>query len=430
MPVFHAGIDDTDSPDGMCTTYIGALVVDRLKAMGASLIDLPFLIRLNPNWYMKTRGNCAVAVRFRATEPQFSNVKKMILATVEDSAELDHKNTTPGVAFYRGTRIPRELKEFSKKVIQDIVTIRDAETVAEKVGAEVHKFKLGRGIIGALAAIGETLEGDRTYELVAYRMPEYRGTKRRIDEASVVEMDRTTFPETFDNLDPFSGEVRITPHTPCPVLYGIRSENPEAAERGHSVVRSLEPVERWIIYKTNQGTDDHLREARISEIKPLRSYIVEGVVVRRPSIIRGGHVIFAIRDATGTLDCAAYEPTRGFRSVAAKLREGDVVRVHGGVKRKRGLPLTMNLEKIQVMRPVTLLRKVNPTCQVCGKRMKSAGTRKGYRCRRCGTKAPESSITIVEVRRDIEAGRFEVPPRARRHLARPLIRVRPSPRNH
>jgi len=428
--VFHVGLDDTDSPDGMCTTYVGAVVVDRLKGIGVRLTDFPFLVRLNPNWPLKTRGNCAVAVRFRATEAQFSKVREMVLATVEELAELDHRDTTPGVAFYRGAEIPRELREFSKRVIQDIVTIRDAERVAKKVGAETHKFKLGRGIIGALAAIGETLERDSTYELVAYRTPEHRGTKRCIDEMSVAEMDSATFPETFDNVDPFTGEIRITPHTPCPVLYGIRSENPAAAERAHLMVRSLEPIERWIVYKTNQGTDDHLKEAKISEIKPLRSYVVEGVVVRRPMIIRGGHVIFAVQDATGTVDCAAYEPTRGFRSVAAKLREGDVIRVCGGVKRKRGRPLTMNLEKIQVVHPIAMLRKVNPTCHLCGKRMKSAGAGKGYRCRKCGTKAPESSVTMVEVKRDIDAGRFEVPPRARRHLARPLIRVKPLSRGH
>ena len=430
MYSFHVGIDDTDSPGGGCTTYVAARVVDGLEAMGVCLTDFPHLVRLNPNWPLKTRGNCAVAVRFGASESQFSEAREMVLDTVGELAELDHEDTTPGVAFYRGAVIPRELREFSRRVVQDIVTIREAEAVAERVGAEVFKFGLGRGIIGALAAVGETLEGDRTYELVAYRTPEYRGTKRRIDEESVFEMNAETCPETFDNLDPFTGEVRITPHTPCPVLYGIRSENPAAAERGHLMVRSLEPVERWVIYKTNQGTDDHLREARISGVKPLRSYIVEGVVVRRPVIIRGGHVIFAVRDTTGTLDCAAYEPTRGFRSMVANLREGDVVHVCGGVKRKCGLPLTMNLEKIQVIRPVTLLRKVNPTCHVCGRRMKSAGTGKGYRCRRCGTKAGESSVTMEKVRRDIEAGSFEVPPRARRHLARPLLRVNPLSREY
>ena len=38
-------------------------------------------------------------------------------------------------------------------------------------------------------------------------------------------MNDNTYPDTFDNLD--QGYVAIEPHTPCPVLYGIRSENPE-----------------------------------------------------------------------------------------------------------------------------------------------------------------------------------------------------------
>ncbi|MFQ6120645.1 MAG: hypothetical protein ACE5KE_12285, partial [Methanosarcinales archaeon] len=30
----HIGIDDTDSPEGGCTTYIGAIIIDILKEKG------------------------------------------------------------------------------------------------------------------------------------------------------------------------------------------------------------------------------------------------------------------------------------------------------------------------------------------------------------------------------------------------------------
>jgi hypothetical protein len=43
------GIDDTDSrSDGGCTTYIAAVLVEKLKKYG-DLADYPLLIRLNPN---------------------------------------------------------------------------------------------------------------------------------------------------------------------------------------------------------------------------------------------------------------------------------------------------------------------------------------------------------------------------------------------
>ncbi len=174
---------------------------------------------------------------------------------------------------------------------------------------------------------------------------------------------------------------------------------------------------------TNQGTDEHLRQAKVAEVKPYWSVIVVGEVSSAPKIILGGHVIFSMRDKTGKIDCAAYEPTRQFRDVAKKLIIGDKVVAYGGVKEKPELPLTINLEKLSILKLVPVLQKVNPTCPRCGKRMKSEGKDKGYSCKRCKVKVPTSAAKLVEMRREIEVGAFEVPPRARRHLAKPLVRV-------
>lgn len=430
MTVLHVGVDDTDSKEGMCTTYVGAVTIDKFKEIGVQLIGFPKLIRLNPGWPHKTRGNCSVAFTVAAQNYKIPKIKRIVLDTVQKLAELSVETTNPGVVFYRAEKIPQKLKVWSRRVVQDIVTLREAEALAEEIGAEVHKFKLGRGIIGALAAIGNTLERDWTYELIAYRTRENWGTPRRIDDRSVEDMNRKTFPETFDNLDPFSGEIRITPHTPCPVLYGIRAESPEAALRAQRMVKALEPIERWVLYKTNQGTDEHLMRAKIDEIRPYRSVIVDGEVIEEPRVIPGGHIIFRIRDGTGEIDCAAYEPTRQFRSVVRQLVAGDRVRAYGGVKEKPGLPLTVNLEKLAILESVPVAKKVNPTCQVCGKRMKSAGRGKGYVCKRCRTRRPPEAARLVKVPREIGVGAYEVPPRARRHLAKPLVRVSSSRRKY
>jgi len=424
------GIDDTDSKDGMCTTYVGALVVDRLRKLGAKIIDFPRLIRLNPNWKLKTRGNCAVALNVEVEEQKIPGVKNIVLKTVEELAELDHDTTNPGVVFYQSEKIPAKLKAFSKKVIQDTVTIEEADALARDIGAEVHKFKLGRGIIGGLAAIGNTLEKDWTFELIAYRVPEKWGSKRRIDAASVVEMNSKTFPETFDNLDQSSGEIRITPHTPCPILYGIRGESAEVTMKAQKFVKEMEPIERIVIYKTNQGTDEHLRRARISEARPNWSVIVYGEVCEKPRVILGGHVIFKICDGTGKIDCAAYEPTRQFREVVKKLDVGDKVRAYGGMKEKPELPLTINLEKIAILKLAPALKKINPICKICGRRMKSEGKGKGYSCKKCKIRLPPKAAKILKMPRDVTVGAFEVPPRARRHLAKPLIRVKQPRREY
>jgi len=104
------------------------------------------------------------------------------------------------------------------------------------------------------------------------------------------------------------------------------------------------------------------------------------------------------------------------------------VRACGGVKEKPELPLTINLEKLAVLELKPVLKKVNPNCPKCSKKMKSEGKGKGYSCKRCKTMLPAGAAKLVEVPREIEVGAFEVPPRARRHLAKPLIRAGPLER--
>ena len=87
------------------------------------------------------------------------------------------------------------------------------------------------------------------------------GTKRRVDEASIFEMEKLTAPYTFNNVDAEKGRVIITPRGPDPILFGIRGETPEVVKKAYEIVKPLEPVERWVIFRSNQGTDAHLRTA-------------------------------------------------------------------------------------------------------------------------------------------------------------------------
>ena len=64
---------------------------------------------------------------------------------------------------------------------------------------------------------------------------------------------------------------------------------------------------------------------------------------------------------------------------------------------------------------------INPVCPTCNKRMKSAGRMQGFRCKGCGTK--KSGVENINVERTIQRGMYEVPPGARRHIAKPLIRL-------
>lgn len=417
-------MDDTDSRRGMCTTYVGAVLRDRLARLGVAFVGYSRLIRLNPSCPFKTRGNCAVALSFNVSGGLLPLVRRITLDTVRELAELGCKSTNPGVVFFFGGTIPPSLRAFSLRVVRELVTLEEAEELAKREGVEYYRFKIGRGVIGALAAVGMPLELTSSFEFIAYRTPEYRGSRRRVDTASVTEMGLTTKGETFDNLDPFSGEVRITPHTPCPVFYGIRGESAVAVFRAHNIIKVYEPVERCMIYKTNQATDMHLQTVGSDVIPSYSSVALIGRVCRAPVVAIGGQIAFKLRDDGGSVvDCVAYEPTRAFRRVVEQLVVGDFVRVCGAAKRRMGLPITVNLERLEIYELARVKRASAPLCANCGSRMASIGRLGGYVCRECGHESGIWSGVVEEVDREARCGVYEVPPRARRHLAWPLART-------
>jgi len=420
----HIGIDDTDSPRTGCTTHIAALLVEKLHELGVSFIDYPNLVRLNPNVPWKTRGNGALCLRFKCNENLIEEIKTTAVDTVEKNSDIDYAGTEPGVVFFFGSRIPEEVTTFAKQTIQGIVKMREALKLIRAFGAEAVGFKSGRGIIGALASIGETLEGDHTYELITYRTPENRGKPRRLDVASVRKMNERTAPLTFNNVDPETGRVLITPHGPDPILYGIRGETSTVVKRAHKMIRSLEPVERWTIFRTNHGTDAHLRRIKsINEVFPYHPIVVRGTVTRTPQIVPRRHVLFSIEDNTGQIDCAAYEPTGDLRKAARQLIIGDKVEAYGGVRPASSNRLvTVNLEKFRVLRLASKIVLHNPFCPHCGKRMKSMGANKGFRCEKCGFRGEKLRKVTVKVKRLLEQRLYVTSPRSQRHLTKPLSR--------
>lgn len=419
----HIGIDDTDSTKGGCTTYVAARIVEEITKIGAQFIDYPNVVRLNPNIPYKTRGNAAVSLRVIISKDSYDSIQETVLEEVEENSQLGMKGTDPAIVLLRGA-VSRKMKEFSSRALWDVLTQEEALKILKSSGARAAAYGTKLGLVGAVAAIGQTLDEDHTFELIAYRQRRNCGKPRRVDEASVIRMDSLTKSGTFNNYDFENRRILITPHGPDPVLVGIRGEEPDIVRHAFHLIKIQEEVERWVIFRTNHGTDAHFQSAPDrSRLMPNRPAVLRGYVEGLPTHIRGGHVFFNLRSENGRVRCAAFEPTGGFRQIVAKLLPGDEVTVFGAVKKSRiHFPLTINLEKVEIHKLIDIPRLENPTCPKCQKHMKSAGKGQGFRCERCSLVMRDGVKQSVEDRRPLLPGVYVPTLKSHRHLTKPLIR--------
>jgi tRNA(Ile2)-agmatinylcytidine synthase len=433
MPGTLLSVDDTDSPDGMCTTYLATLLIREMDDL--DLIGPPRLVRLNPNIPWKTRGNAAVCLSFghgqgvprvcgsvmglpvqcfpRGIPTAPSALLERAAAVIERNAQFDCDKTNPGAV----ASLRRPAKALYWQAVRRVVERREVERALGACGAEWRGWKNGRGIIGAASSMS-WVPHDRTWEVIVYRRPERIGTPREIDPESVVFMDKSTR-LTFNNYDYENHHIAIAPRSPCPVLFGIRGDDRDELLVAKGMIES-EPPESWLLFMTNQGTDDHIVPRTVSGAAPRESVRLRVRVASRAQDMPGGHVILRAVDANG-IDLAFYEPSRSFRKVARALVPGDDILVYGTV---RDTPRSLNVEKLRVVKLGNDRRKVgNPVCPACGKSMGSLGSAQGYRCKRCGAKASAAEATYIEVPRAIGVGWYEPPVAARRHLHKPLRRM-------
>ena len=427
--VLWIGVDDTDSLKGMCTTFLATELVRELTK-DYDLIGYPRLVRLNPNIPWKTRGNGAIALRagrgrgdrFKVGEvrgqPVWARpvgapggeprgVMRRLAPIVERWADLASEGTDPGLVVL--TQKPPVSLYWS--AVRTVVPVSRARSAIRGRGI-ARTWKSGRGVIGAAAACAWRPR-DRTWEVLAYRERPRWGTPREISAASVRHMDRE-FPSTFNNYDYENRHVVIAPSTHCPVLFGIRGDDPADLPRAYATVQG-ETAERWLIFESNQGTDDHVLPR--AAVIPRSAGRFRGRVTQPPRTLPGGHVVFGL----GPREVTAYEPSKQFRRVGRALVHGDTIEVMGSL---RDSPRTVNLEKLHILalQPVRV-RVANPSCPVCGRRMKSMGEGEGFRCRRCGCRRPRSSAATKEVVRPLAEAWYEPPVSARRHLSKPIKRM-------
>ena len=427
--MLHIGLDDTDSVKGGCTTWLATEVIQELSEF--DLVGYPRLVRLNPNVPWKTRGNGAVALilgkgigskkligefdgkKFfifeKGTEKKYDKgqILERILSIIHKYSMPDSE---PGVVI-SDSFLPEGL------YWQGVSSIVTKEMLLDSTEGTLSSGLRGsRGVFGAacsLAWSGSSVKANgisHTWELIGYRNQGNWGTKRNIDVSAVQKVSNIKTVFSCTDLD---GKVAMVPNSPCPVLWGFRGTNEDILIQNFEKLGPEIPS-RWLLYKTNQATDDHLRYKEISEIEDGDSVSIDVSVNSKSSIIKGGHRFFEVKDKFNQIaNCAAFEPTKNFRHIVDKLEIGDSLIICGSVNNG-----TINLEKLSILKLVPrFLKPANPLCE-CGQRTHSSGKDSYYRCKSCSKKydRPEK----IEVSSDLELKWYEPPTSSRRHLSTPI----------
>jgi tRNA(Ile2)-agmatinylcytidine synthase len=388
---------------------------------------------LNPNVPTKTRGNAALVARFGhgrgnpvvvgsfpegpalayrmgrdLTEAERRHLAEELWARVLSSSAVDDAGTDPALVVVR-RRPPAELYW---EAVRRIVTVEEVDRWLAGTAPIVRSVPSGVGRIGAAAALAWP-GGHPTWEAIAYRRPERWGSDRQVDLESVVAAVRR-YPELFLCLDPRTRRLLIAPHTGCPILFGLRALDPSTAVSALHAIQS-EPMERWLLFRTNQGTGDHVRQPWPIPPEPFAAGTLAGRWIERPVPRPGGHLLFEVEvDSGARVHCAVFEPTKTLAPVVRSLLPGDRVRLWGGSQ----ADAMFRVEGIDLLglRPREV-HEGNPRCPRCANRLGSLGSGRGFRCARCRSRFPPEIRAVRLVRPAFAPGRYHPTPSARRHLA-------------
>ena len=288
--------------------------------------------------------------------------------------------------FTKTKKIPVSFHKFSKLALWKLISRKQAKQFVSENNIESFYLGNGQGLIGAISAIGYKFF-DHTFELLCYRKKSQFGKKRNISNDSVKKMQSTTFPDTFSSYDIENDRVLITPHGPDPVFYGVRGETIKSVVRASTIVNTDEKLDGYMVFKSNQGTGDHLNnELQIDDLKPFTSGFLVGEVCNKPVIEQGGHVFFSVQVKDRKIRCAVYKPTK-ITQIAQNLIPGDKINLGGGIRKaskKHGRVL--NVEFLRVLQLAKNYLLVNPTCKRCNKKMKSKGNKQGFECIKCSNR--------------------------------------------
>lgn len=143
------GVDDTDTKDEGATWTMAHNLGLELASEGFEYLD-HIIVQLYPHNPHKTQNCVSVALSF-AVKP--GQREALINKTIE-ILKRDSLSDKTSIAILDGVKIPEKLVDYSLRTKQGMMTVEEAEKVAEELGIDLISVTGSHGKIGALAALG------------------------------------------------------------------------------------------------------------------------------------------------------------------------------------------------------------------------------------------------------------------------------------
>lgn len=143
------GVDDTDTKDEGATWTMAHNMGMQLAKQGFQYLD-HLIIQLYPHNPHKTQNCVSVAMTFAVKPGERDKL-------VEKAREILKENTLSektAIAVLDGLNIPTELRAYAERAKKSMISVDEAEEIAQKVGVELIEVTGAQGKIGALAALG------------------------------------------------------------------------------------------------------------------------------------------------------------------------------------------------------------------------------------------------------------------------------------
>ena len=342
----------------------------------------------------RTRGNAAVAVELKTDDEQklltfldtyWRDFIQPLQGAIESSDHSSRQQypSDPGMVWFKESV---SNADFYRKGLTEEVQLEELPSADKSWG--------GIGCIGGTLAIHWPAKS-RTYEAIAWRIPDANG-QRQLDEKAINHIDQLE--GTFLCRDDRLQSSLLAPRGNSPVLFGIRTWEKEVAKHAAQTLiegKMTEAVSGWMIFETNQATNDHLGE-------PIEC------LIKHVETIKGGHTIIKSEKH----HFVAFRESGNLALLCQQLKPGDVIECLGLIAPDQSIHI--EFLRIKHLEP----QRHRPLCPVCNKSMASMGANQGIRCKKCGH---ISNDEWEERERDLPLLVWIQPsPSSRRHLAKPL----------